>query len=74
MQPEIESSRTIERLIRPDGTPLFLQRNYNEARKGYVINAFRVNGDVYASSTTLRRCRFGAASHSAISWTSAASA
>jgi hypothetical protein len=51
MQPEIESSRTIERLIRPDGTPLFLQRNYNDARKGYVINAFRVNGDVYASST-----------------------
>jgi hypothetical protein len=51
MQPEIESSLTIERLIRPDGTPLFLQRNYNEARKGYVINAFRVNRDVYASST-----------------------
>ena len=51
LQPESESSRTIERLIRPDGTPLFLQRNYNEARKGYVINAFRVNGDVYGSST-----------------------
>ena len=50
LQPEIESSLTIERLIRPDGTPLFLQRNYNDARKGHVINVFQVNRDVYASS------------------------
>ena len=51
LQPEIESSLTIKRLIRPDGTPLFLQRNYNDARSGYVINVFRVNGGVYAPST-----------------------
>jgi len=51
LQPELESTLTIERLIRPDGTPLFLQRNYNDARKGYVINAFRVNNDPYAAST-----------------------
>jgi hypothetical protein len=51
LQPEIESTLTIERLIRPDGTPLFVQRNYNDARKGYVINAFRVNNDPYAAST-----------------------
>jgi hypothetical protein len=51
LQPDLESSLTIERLIRPDGTPLFLQRNYNDARKGYVINAFRVNNDPYAAST-----------------------
>jgi hypothetical protein len=51
MQPEIESSLTIERLIRPDGSPLFLQRNYNDARNGYVINVFRVSAGVYAPST-----------------------
>ena len=51
LQPEIESSLSIKRLIRPDGTPLFLQRNYNDARKGYVINVFRVNNDPYAAST-----------------------
>lgn len=50
LQPEIHSTFTIERLIRPDGTPLFLQRNYNAARNGYVINVFRANPDVYVSS------------------------
>jgi hypothetical protein len=51
LQPGSQSTLSIERVIRPDGTPLFVQRNYNDARKGYVINAFRVNNDPYAAST-----------------------
>jgi hypothetical protein len=51
LQPEIQSTLTIGRLIRPDGTPVFVQRNYNDARKGYVLNVFHVDNTPYAAST-----------------------
>lgn len=47
LQPEIESSLSMKRLIRPDGTPLFVQRNYNDARQGYVINVFQPSSGFY---------------------------